>query len=100
MNNGKATKRMGERALRMMRYIIQCPGCRPRDIALWSGVYGSWDIADARQRRTLFLAVGSLCGLLACSGLVRREENPRRLWITQKGLSAVADDQRQRKPQR
>jgi hypothetical protein len=90
MNNRKGMKRLGDRALLMMRYIRQCPGCRPRDIAVWSGVYGSWDITDARLRRTLFLAVGSMSGLLAKAGLVRREENPRRLWITTKGLSAVA----------
>jgi hypothetical protein len=82
----------------VLGYIGRCPDCRPRDIALWAGAYGPWDVADPRQRRLRCLAAGSFCGLMVKAGLVRREEKPTRLWVTEKGLSALAEAERRRCP--
>ena len=81
----------GERPLLMLAYMRDHPGCRPRDLALSSGSYGAWNAAGPRQRRVLCLAAGSMCGLMAKAGLVRREGNATRFWITENGLSALTD---------
>lgn len=88
-------KKPSQRTIAMLTYIRDNPGCRPGDIVSGSKVYASseaqidGDAVSARQCHVDCLSVGSMCGLCVRAGLLRREDKPRRFWLSDKGVAYV-----------
>ena len=84
-------KKLSDGARELLEFIRDNPGCSPSDVLAYgqSLSRGNTEL-DSHARRSRLLAVGSQAGLLTLAGMVRREDDPRRFWITKKGRDALS----------